>query len=103
MKELSSDQSPLELMDFKINLQAVCKKWGITLADLARQSGVPHQTMHGWTVGRKAVNLEHLRRVADALAIDLYQLLYGAKDPHGNAGGFENILKGPLKITIESI
>jgi hypothetical protein len=50
---------------------------------LARRSGVPKTTLHGWSNGRAVQNLEQLRKVACALEVTVYYLAFGREDPFG--------------------
>lgn len=64
------------------NLLDKCKKKGITLTALARKSGVPQPTIHGWSTGRSVHNLHDLKKVCSVLEIGLHELLFGLPDPH---------------------
>ena len=92
-------------MNLSRNLTDLCKKRGWSLARLSRASGVPIQTIHGWCVGRKAVRLDQLRKVAGALEVPVYQLAFGEPDPFENIG--EEILKeifsGDVRVTLHRI
>ncbi|MBA2404259.1 MAG: helix-turn-helix transcriptional regulator [Bdellovibrionales bacterium] len=63
------------------NLIHLCKVRGLTLAALAKESGVKQPTLHGWTTGRSVQNLDDLKKVCDVLKITLHCILYGEKDP----------------------
>lgn len=65
------------------NLIKLCKERGLTLAALAKESGVKQPTLHGWTTGRSVQNLDDLKKVCDVLKISLHCILYGEKDPWG--------------------
>jgi len=54
---------------------------GWSLATLARRSGVPKTTLHGWSNGRAVQNLEQLRRVSCALEVSVHYLAFGREDP----------------------
>jgi transcriptional regulator with XRE-family HTH domain len=72
----------LNMMLDKILLK-LCKDRGLTLAALAKESGVKQPTLHGWTTGRSVQNLDDLKKVCDILEISLHCILYGEKDPWG--------------------
>jgi transcriptional regulator with XRE-family HTH domain len=84
---------------------SLCKKRGLTLAKLSRDSGVPTQTLHGWTIGKAAANLDQLRKVASALEISFHELAFGEPDPFEHSG--EEILKelfsGDVRVTLHRI
>ena len=63
------------------NLTKLCKEWGITLAALAKQSGVKQPTLHGWTTGRSVHNLNDLKKVCNFFKVSLHGILYGKADP----------------------
>lgn len=86
-------------------LTALCKERGITLARLAREAGIPPQTLHNWTVGRKAVNPDQLKKVADKLEVSLHYLLFGEPDPHEPPGEeiLREIFSGDVRVTLHRI
>jgi transcriptional regulator with XRE-family HTH domain len=92
-------------MKLGTNLTNICKKQGRTIAQLARDAGLPIQTLHGWTTGRSSVKLDQLKRVANVLKISLHELAFGEPDPHEPAG--EEILKeifaGDVRVTLHRI
>ena len=87
------------------NLSKVSKKAGLTITQLAKLSGVPVQTLHGWTAGKAVANLQQLRQVATALEVSLYELAFGEPDPFEKPG--EEILKeifsGDVRVTLHRI
>lgn len=62
-------------------LVKLCKERGMTLAALAKESGVKQPTLHGWSTGRSVQNLDDLRKVCDVLEVSMFYLLFGEKDP----------------------
>ena len=86
-------------------LTQICKKKGWSLARLSRSSGVPTQTLHGWTTGRKAVQLDQLKKVAAALEISVHQLAFGEPDPHEFIGEeiLREIFTGDVRVTLHRI
>ena len=86
-------------------LLTLCKRRGWTLARLSRESGVATQTLHGWSVGRKGVQLNQLQKVAAALEVSIHQLAFGAPDPFEAPS--EEILKeifsGDVRVTLQRI
>ena len=92
-------------MDLGKRLNRLCKERGLSLSELARLSSVPVQTLHGWTTGRKAVQLEQLKRIASALKVSVHELAYGEPDPYEPVG--EEILRelfsGDVRVTVQRI
>ena len=62
-------------------IQKLCKERGITIAALAKESGVKQPTLHGWTTGRSVQNLDDLKKVCNYLQVSLHCILFGEKDP----------------------
>lgn len=85
-------------------LPRLCSRRGWSLAQLARESGVPKPTLHGWTTGRSA-NLDQLKRVATALQVSLHELVFGEPDPYEAPS--EELLKelftGDVRVSIHRI
>ncbi len=92
-------------MKLGLTLTQICKKKGWSLARLSRASGVPIQTLHGWTTGRKAVQLDQLKKVAAALTISMHQLAFGEPDPHEAIGEeiLREIFTGDVRVTLHRI
>lgn len=92
-------------MKLATNLINSCKQQRITLSEVARRSGVPKQTIHNWTLGRKSINPDQIRAVAQVLEVSVYFLLYGENDPFENKS--EEILKeifsGDVRISVHRI
>lgn len=73
----------------------------MTIAALAKKSGVKQPTLHGWTTGRSVQNLDDLKKVCEVLEIGLHTLLYGKADPYENHEKLlKEIFKGAVTITI---
>lgn len=92
-------------MKLSSTLESLCKKKGITLAELARRSDVPKQTIHNWTTGRRSINPDQLKRVAQTLETSVHFLLFGEQDPFESPA--EEILKeifsGDVRVTLHRI
>lgn len=86
-------------------LLAICKKRGLSLAQLARKSGVANQTIHGWTIGKAAANLDQIKRVAEALEMPLHELVFGVPDPFEAPGEeiLREIFSGDVRVTLHRI
>lgn len=63
-------------MKLHSTLESLCKQKGLTLAALARLSGVPKQTLHNWTLGQKSVNPDQIRRVSIILGVSVHYMLF---------------------------
>lgn len=91
-------------MELSKNLLLLCKKRKISIAALAKKSGVKQPTLHGWTTGRSVQNLDDLKKVCDVLEVGLHTLLYGEPDPHEvNEKILKEIFKGDIRVTIHRI
>ena len=86
-------------------ITALCKQRGWSFAKLAKESGVPAQTIHNWTVGRTSINPDQVKKVSSALEVSVHYLLYGEADP--NEQPREEILKeifsGDVRVTLHRI
>lgn len=87
------------------NIVKMCRDQKLTISRLAQLSGVPVQTLHGWTSGRKAVQLEQLKKVAEALKVSVHELAFGEPDPFDPIGSeiLREIFKGDVRVTIHKI
>ncbi|MEK2645859.1 helix-turn-helix domain-containing protein [Bdellovibrio sp. BCCA] len=98
-------------MSLTKSLRRILDDRKITVAQIARQSGVPAKTIYHWLSGQQPRKMEHLFRLCDTLNISVEEL-YGRqrKNPTKNilpkevllqelnAGVYEVILR-PLKMT----
>jgi transcriptional regulator with XRE-family HTH domain len=86
-------------------VQNLCKGRSWTVARLSRESGVPVQTIHNWSIARGAVNPEQVKKVSTALGVSVHYLLFGEADPNEQPG--EEILKeifsGDVRVTLHRI
>lgn len=87
------------------NLKDLCIKQGLSFSELARQASVPVQTLHAWTIGRRSVNPEQLRRVAQVLRVSFHELLFGTPDPYevGHEELLKELFSGDLRVTIHKV
>ncbi len=92
-------------MTLKENILKACKARGWSISRLARETKIPVTTIHGWTAGRRSVDLEQLRTVASALRISIHELSFGVPDPNESVG--EEVLKelfsGDVRVTVQKI
>lgn len=86
-------------------LNKLCKERGMSLSKLAREAGVPIQTLHAWTTGRTSVNPVQLKKVAAALEISLYQLIFDEPDPfeQNSEEILKEIFSGDIRVTLHKI
>lgn len=86
-------------------LNEFCKEHKLSIAQLAKKTNVPKATIHGWMTGRKAMDLDQLRKVALLLQISLHELVFGEPDPY--EGKQDEILKeifsGDVRVTLHRI
>jgi transcriptional regulator with XRE-family HTH domain len=93
-------------MSLAENILLYSKKKGMTIAALAKLSGVKQPTLHGWTTGRSVKKIDDLKKVCTVLEIGLHTILYGVKDPFEQESiplTLQEILKSDLRITIERL
>jgi transcriptional regulator with XRE-family HTH domain len=92
-------------MKLEQTISELCRKRGWTLARLARESGVPPQTLHNWTLGRKAVNPDQLRKIAQTLEVSFHYLMFGESDPFEQPGDeiLREIFSGDVRVTLHRI
>lgn len=86
-------------------LLSLCNERRLNLAKLSRITGVPRQTLHNWTLGRRSVNPEQLRVVAKALKVSTHYLLFGENDPFEGPGDeiLREIFSGDVRVTLHKI
>ncbi|OFZ10919.1 MAG: hypothetical protein A2Z20_03435 [Bdellovibrionales bacterium RBG_16_40_8] len=71
---------------------------------LAKRSSVPKATLHGWVTGRKALKLEQVRMVADALEVSFYWLIFGEQErTNFKTTVTRPLFKGIVKMSLEEI
>lgn len=83
----------------------LCKERDLSLAALAREAGVPPQTLHHWTTGRKSMNPLQLKKVASVLKVPIHYLIFGEADPHEKPSQeiLKELFSGDVRITIHKI
>lgn len=92
-------------MNLRKNLSKIMKERNLSLAALASASGVPKQTIHGWTAGRRVRDLDKLKKVASVLKMPLHDLLYGVPDPFSSVTNevLKELFSGDVRVTIHRI
>jgi len=86
-------------------INKLCKERGVSLAKLARESGIPPQTLHHWTTGRKSINPDQLKKVAATLEVSMHYLMFGESDPHEVPATeiLKEIFSGDVRVTLHRI
>ena len=86
-------------------LNQLCKAQNMSLSRVAKEAGVPMQTVHAWTTGRKSINPDQIRKVAMVLKVSIYELMFDECDPFESQS--EEILKeifsGDVRVTLHRI
>ena len=84
-------------------LNQLCKAQGLSLSRLAKEAGVPMQTLHAWwATGRKSINPDQIKKVASVLKISVHELLFDERDPHESVGVeiLKEIFSGDVRIVL---
>lgn len=86
-------------------IRELCNQRGWSIARLAREAGVPPQTVHNWAVGRKSVNPDQVRKIASTLGASLHYLMFGEPDPTElkTSTILEEVFSGDVRVTIHRI
>lgn len=92
-------------MKFSTRITVLCKKRNWSLTDLSKKSGVPVQTIHNWSTGRRAHNIEQVKKVATALETSIHDLLFGEPDPFEQTSLeiLDEIFTGDVRVTLHRI
>ena len=91
-------------MDLANQLQIKCKARGWTISILARQSGVPQATLHGWTTGRSVKNIDDLKKVSIVLQTSIHMLFYGEPDPMEiQTIDIRKFFSGEIKLILQKV
>lgn len=92
-------------MKLGLKLNQLCKAQGLSLSRLAKEAGVPMQTVHAWTTGRKSINPDQIRKVAMVLKVSIHQLIFDEPDPYEVAGDeiLKEIFSGDVRVTLHRI
>lgn len=96
----------MEQLSEKIITKCLTKQ--LSIASLARQSGVPKATIHGWMTGRSPKNLANVKKVADVLGVPIGQLIFGdtvdsKSNPIAVRESLNEVFRGEVRIIIEKI
>lgn len=92
------------------NLIRIMKEKNITQAQLAKLAKLPSSTLHGYlNLGSKQskIDISQVKKICDALEIDMHIALFGEPDPYSKATIPEEILtklfEGDVRISISRI
>lgn len=64
---------------FNNNLKRLRNHRNMKQDDLAQRMNVSRQTVSGWETGRRQPDLDTLKKLAEVLDVDIYELIYGNK------------------------
>ena len=67
----------------KDNLKQLAKDFDISIAQLARETKIPPQTLNNWLSGVEPRSLSQVKRVADYFGVSIDELCFG----ESSAGG----------------
>ena len=92
-------------MKLATTLPRLCKEKSLSLAKVAREAGIPVQTLHGWQTAKGGVNLDQLKKVATVLQVSVHELAYGEPDPFDSPGVeiLKEIFAGDVRVTLHRI
>lgn len=88
------------------NLLALLKRRDMTLAELARKSGISKSTLSGISSGAgDSIRLSHLKKLAEALDVSVYELAYGEQDPRSPAHDevLHDLFRGDVRVILQRI
>ena len=63
-----------------MHIRDVCKRRGITMADLASEIGVEPLTVYRWQNGTRSPHIQMLKKIADVLGVTTDELLADKSD-----------------------
>jgi transcriptional regulator with XRE-family HTH domain len=91
-------------MELKKILRQLLSERNVKVAEVARATKVPVQSLHNWLGGMSPRNLDHVHKVAEYFQVTLDFLITGTKrevikefEDEINAGLFEVVLRRPKK------
>jgi transcriptional regulator with XRE-family HTH domain len=73
-------------MKLKVVLKGQMDSHGISLTDLAKETGVPKQTIHNWLCGSEPKSLGQVRSVARYFDLTIEELCYGEVERKSKVG-----------------
>lgn len=91
-------------MELKKTLRSLLNERNVKVAEVARATKVPVQSIHNWLSGMSPRNLDHVMKVAEFFNVTMDYLLTGVQkevlkefEDEINAGLFEVVLRRPKK------
>lgn len=92
----------------KENLERLMQEKKLTLTQLSKLAGVPKSSLHGYITTRSSVtklNIIQVKKIADALQVDLHELLFSLPDPHASIHGeiLKELFSGDIRVTLHRI
>ena len=75
---------------------------GMTQKELAQQVGVPYQTLQFWENGKRKPKIENIRKIAEILNINWYDLYEGLDNQSLNNAALDQIKWELGTITVEN-
>lgn len=97
------------MLQLKENLKYLLKQRGMTVANLARLSKTPKQTLADWMAGAIPKDVRTLKRVAESLSLSIDVLCFGdvsmenaLKDKTDNIFG-DNWVEGIFEVRLRRI
>jgi transcriptional regulator with XRE-family HTH domain len=67
--------------DFQKKFCELLKKHNTSATKLASKIGTNKSTLFNWSVGVRPQSIDTLKKIADIFEIELYDLLFGTRDP----------------------
>ena len=92
-------------MDIGRKLLKLLKEKNLSLSRLSKLAGVPLATLHAWTTGRRSINPDQIRKVAQVLEISVHELLFDQPDPfeYKSTQILKEIFSGEVHVTLHKI
>lgn len=93
-------------MKLKETLQRLLKEQDLTVAQLARKTGISNKTIHEWLLGRNPRDLNAVKKCAEALNVSFHYILWGEEEKNNlinNLLDKTEIHSGLYEITIKKV
>lgn len=86
-------------------LRRVLNERGISVASLARDTGVPRSTLNSWLNNKSNPDINQLDKVARCLGMSMEQLAFGREEKNVVAEFFEDteIFSGVFRVKISKV
>jgi transcriptional regulator with XRE-family HTH domain len=83
------------------NLSRILRDRRMTLREVSEGSGVSISTLSEWSSGRVPRSPLHVAKVAKALKVSLYSLLFGSEDEFGRTGSSSASAPVPVPVMLQ--